>query len=135
MASPWGEFVHARFEELWGHHQATLTLEKYWSAPVVLRHADSDMAKHRVPYVTVDGNHYIDCNTFHLTRDVVGALTVSTHLPPRTSGSGPGVFTLAEVTADDATPLAVVSQRFEEKYGTEADGTAGRMILRLVPVS
>jgi hypothetical protein len=133
MASPWGEFVHARFEELWGHHQTTLVLEKYWSAPVVLRHADSDMAKDRVPYVTVGGRYYIDCRTFHLNRNVVDSLTISTHLPPRAAGSMPAVFKVAEVTPDDPTPLAVVRQRFQDKYGVEPDRPDERIILRLLP--
>ena len=133
MASPWGEFVHARFEELWGHHQTTLTLEKYWSVPVVLRHADSDLARDRLPYVATDGSYYIDCGAFHLTDHVVGALTVRAQLPPRTSGPPPRAFRLAEVAADDATPLTVVRQRFEDKYGIEADRPDARRILRLVP--
>ncbi|MFK3979058.1 DUF5919 domain-containing protein [Micromonospora sp. NPDC050397] len=132
MASPWGEFVHARFEELWGHHQATLTLDRYWSAPATLHHADTDMARDRVPYVVVDGHHYVDCRSFRLTHDVVGAVTLITHLPSRATGAGPATFTVAEPADDDPTPPRMIRQRFQDKYGTDPDQ---RMILRLVPVN
>ncbi|WP_326558135.1 hypothetical protein [Micromonospora sp. NBC_01796] len=133
MASPWGEFVHARFEELWGHHQATLNLERYWAAPMTLRHADSDMAKNRVPYALVDGQVYVDCRTFHLTRDSIGTLTVRTPLPPRANGSGPGEFTLVEVREEDPTPLSLVRRRFQDKYGASPDRPDEGMLVRLVP--
>lgn len=82
MDSPWGGFVHARFEELWEHEQATLDLERYWSVTVTLRHDESDVVEVRVPYVTVDGQHYVDCRGFRVT----GPLTVRAVLPPRARG-------------------------------------------------
>jgi hypothetical protein len=132
MASPWGEFVHARFEELWQHPQATLTLEDYWATTVVLQHADSDMARNQLPYVVIDGWHYIDCHTFHLTRDAVGALRVRARLPRQAAGPTPEVFTLAEVGGGDGRPLSVVRQGFDDKYGAGPDRAAERMVLRLV---
>lgn len=45
MDSPWGGFVHARFEELWEHEQATSTLDRYWSTTVTLRHDGSDLVE------------------------------------------------------------------------------------------
>ncbi|MFC4016983.1 DUF5919 domain-containing protein [Micromonospora sp. GCM10011542] len=126
MDSPWGGFVHARFEELWEHGEATLGLERYWSITVTLRHDDSDVVEVQVPYVTVEGQHYIDCRAFRLTRP----LTVRAPLPPRTPGSTPGVFALAEPADGDRTPPASVARHFDQKYGP---GDGKRALRRLVP--
>ncbi|MGW5557781.1 DUF5919 domain-containing protein [Micromonospora sp. NPDC003944] len=126
MDSPWGGFVHARFEELWEHEQATVDLERYWSVMVTLRHDESDVVEVRVPYVTVDGQHYVDCRGFRVT----GPLTVRAVLPPRTPAATPGVFALAEPTDDDRTPAAVVKRHFDQKYG---HGDGERDVRRLVP--
>ncbi|MEU8421726.1 DUF5919 domain-containing protein [Micromonospora sp. NPDC048835] len=126
MDSPWGGFVHARFEELWEHEQATVDLERYWSVMVTLRHDESDVVEVRVPYVTVDGQHYVDCRGFRVT----GPLTVRAVLPPRTPGATPGVFALAEPADDDGTPAAVVKRHFDQKYG---HGDGERDVRRLVP--
>ncbi|MGC4760148.1 DUF5919 domain-containing protein [Micromonospora trifolii] len=126
MDSPWGGFVHARFEELWEHEQATLDLERYWSVTVTLRHDESDVVEVRVPYVTVDGQHYVDCRGFRVT----GPLTVRAVLPPRAPGAAPGVFALAEPADGDRTPAAVVKRHFDQKYG---HGDGERDVRRLVP--
>ncbi|MFF0122439.1 DUF5919 domain-containing protein [Micromonospora arida] len=126
MDSPWGGFVHARFEELWEHEQATLDLERYWSVTVTLRHDESDVVEVRVPFVTVDGQHYVDCRGFRVT----GPLTVRAVLPPRAPGPAPGVFALAEPADGDRTPVAVVKRHFDQKYGHD-DGE--RDVRRLVP--
>ncbi|MFC7547814.1 hypothetical protein [Plantactinospora sp. GCM10030261] len=124
--SPWGGFVHARFEELWQHEQATLTLDQYWSTAVTLRHGDSDVVEVRVPYVSVDDQHYIDCQALRLTRP----LTVRAHLPLRTRGSSADVFALVEPAEDDRAPAASVRRVFDQKYGR---GSGDRIILRLAP--
>ncbi|WCN84212.1 DUF5919 domain-containing protein [Micromonospora sp. LH3U1] len=126
MDSPWGGFVHARFEELWEHEQATLNLERYWSVTVTLRHDNSDVIEVRVPYVTVDGQHYVDCRGFRVTG---GPLTVRAALPPRASGSTPAVFALAQPADGDRTRAAVVERHFDQKYG---HGDGEREIYRLV---
>ncbi|MEU5910288.1 DUF5919 domain-containing protein [Micromonospora sp. NPDC047527] len=126
MDSPWGGFVHARFEELWEHEQATVNLERYWSVTVTLRHDDSDVVEVQVPYVTVEGQHYVDCPGFRVT----GPLTVRAVLPPRAPGAAPGVFGLAEPTDTDRTPAATVKRHFDQKYG---HGDGQRAIRRLVP--
>ncbi|MCM0679097.1 DUF5919 domain-containing protein [Micromonospora phytophila] len=123
MDSPWGGFVHARFEELWEHEQATSTLERYWSTTVTLRHDDSDLVEVQVPYVTLDGQHYVDCRAFKLTRP----LTVRARLP-RTPGSAHGVFALVEPADGDRPPPAAVTRHFDQKYGP---GDGERAILRL----
>ncbi|MEH1169031.1 hypothetical protein V6V47_26975 [Micromonospora sp. CPCC 205539] len=126
MDSPWGGFVHARFEELWEHEQATVSLERYASVTVTLRHDGSDMIEVQVPYVTVDGQHYIDCRAFRVARP----LTVRAVLPPRPPGATPGVFTLAEPAEGDHLPPATVSRHFDQKYGP---GDGDRVLRRLVP--
>ncbi|MCF0097363.1 DUF5919 domain-containing protein [Micromonospora sp. MH99] len=126
MDSPWGGFVHARFEELWEHEQATVNLERYWSVAVTLRHDDSDVVEVQVPYVSVDGQHYVDCGVFKVT----GPLTVRAVLPPRAPGGAPGVFALAEPVDGDRTPAATVRRHFDQKYG---GGDGQREIRRLVP--
>ncbi|MFG2049989.1 DUF5919 domain-containing protein [Micromonospora sp. NPDC048935] len=126
MDSPWGGFVHARFEELWEHEQATLDLERYWSVTVTLRHEDSDVVEVRVPYATVDGQHYVDCRRFRVT----GLVTMRAALPPRAPGAAPAVFTLAEPSDGDHPPVAVVKRHFDQKYG---HGDGEREIYRLVP--
>ncbi|MFJ6151191.1 DUF5919 domain-containing protein [Micromonospora profundi] len=126
MDSPWGGFVHARFEELWEHEQATVNLERYWSVTVTLRHDGSDVVEVPVPYVTVDGQHYVDCGSFRVT----GPLTVRAVLPPRAPGAAPAVFGLAEPADTDRTPAATVKRHFDQKYGR---GDEQRAIRRLVP--
>ncbi|MER7893128.1 DUF5919 domain-containing protein [Micromonospora sp. NPDC094482] len=126
MDSPWGGFVHARFEELWEHEQATLSLERYWSAAVTLSHDGFDAVEVQVPYVTVDGQHYIDCRQFRLNP----LLTVRAQLPPRTTGSAAGVFALAEPVDGDRTAATAVARLFDQKYGP---GGGQRTIVRLVP--
>ncbi|MGC4812974.1 DUF5919 domain-containing protein [Micromonospora sp. DT228] len=126
MDSPWGGFVHARFEELWEHEQATLDLERYWSVMVTLLHDDSDVAEVSVPYLTVDGQHYVDCRGFRVT----GQLTARAMLPPRAPGASPAMFALAEPADGDHTPVDTVKRHFDQKYG-HAD--AERAIYRLVP--
>ncbi|MFI7519623.1 DUF5919 domain-containing protein [Micromonospora globbae] len=122
MDSPWGGFVHARFEELWEHDQATLPLERYWSTTVTLRHGESDVAEVQVPYVVVDERHYIDCGALRLS----GPLTARARLP-RTPRSAPRVFALVEPADGDR---AAVARHFDQKYG-RADG--GRTVLCLAP--
>ncbi|WBB68597.1 hypothetical protein [Micromonospora sp. WMMD812] len=126
MDSPWGGFVHARFEELWEHEQATLSLDDYWSTTVTLRHDDSDVVDVQVPYVAVDGQHYIDCRAFRLSRP----LTVRAQLPPRTAAPAAGVFTLVEAADVDRGAAVPVTRLFDQKYGP---GDGERTILRLLP--
>ncbi len=123
MDSPWGGFVHARFEELWEHEQATLSLEQYWSIKVTLRYHDSDVAEVQAQYVALDGDHYIDCGAWRPSPP----LTARVRLPARTPRSAPRVFALAELPDGERTPVA---REFDQKYG-RADGD--RTILRLVP--
>ncbi|MGK5740485.1 DUF5919 domain-containing protein [Micromonospora sp. URMC 103] len=125
MDSPWGGFVHARFEELWKHQQATLPLERYWSITVTLHDGDSDVAEVQVPYVLVDGRHYIDCRAFRLSRP----LTARAQLPARTPGPA-RVFALVDPADGDPVPVASVARHFDQKYGP---GDGERTILRLVP--
>ncbi|MFY1614985.1 hypothetical protein [Micromonospora sp. WMMD736] len=125
MDSPWGGFVHARFEELWEHQRETSNLDQYWSVTVTLRHEDSDVVEVQVPYVTVQGQHYVDCRAFRVT----GPLTVRAVLPPR-PGATPAVFALAEPAEGDPTPATVVARHFDQKYG---HGDGQRAVRRLVP--
>lgn len=90
---------------------------------VTLRDGDSDVAEVRVPYVEVDGQHYIDCAAFRLSRP----LTARAELPPRAGGPAPAAFGLVEPADGDH---AAVVRQFDQKYG---DGDAKRLILRLVP--
>ncbi|GAB3937743.1 DUF5919 domain-containing protein [Micromonospora vulcania] len=126
MDSPWGGFVHARFEELWEHGQTTVNLDRYWSVMVTLLHDESDVVEVQVPYVTVDGQHYIDCRAFRLARP----LSVRAGLPPRAAGAAAAVFALAEPADGDRTPAASVIRHFDQKYGR---GDGERALRRLVP--
>ena len=126
MDSPWGGFVHARFEELWEHEQATLDLARYWSVSVTLRHDDSDMVEVPMPYVTMEGQHYVDCGAFKMT----GQLTARAVLPPRAPGAIPQVFALADPADEDPTQATAVQKHFDQKYG---QGPGERQIYRLVP--
>ncbi|TDB99732.1 hypothetical protein E1091_06295 [Micromonospora fluostatini] len=123
MDSPWGAFVHARFEELWKHDQATVPLAQYWTITVVLRFQDADVAEIQAPYVVADGEHYVDCGKVRPGLP----LTARVRLSRRTHQSTPQAFTLVEPADGDR---ATVARHFGEKYG-RADGD--RTILRLVP--
>ncbi|WP_431913562.1 DUF5919 domain-containing protein [Micromonospora carbonacea] len=126
MDSPWGGFVHARFEELWGQPQATLDLERYWSTTITLRHEDSDVVELPADFVTVDGQHYVDCRALRMA----GPLTVRAQLPERARTAAPREYALVEPADGDRTPVARVARLFDQKYGPR-DG--GRTILRLAP--
>jgi hypothetical protein len=124
MDSPWGGFVHARFEELWEQPQATLDLQRYWSTNITLRHGNSDIAKLSAEYVTVDGQHYIDCRALRLALP----LTVRAQFPPRDRTAAHREYALVEPGDGDHMPAERVARLFNQKYGP---GDGGRTILRL----
>ncbi|MFC8850488.1 MULTISPECIES: hypothetical protein [unclassified Micromonospora] len=126
MDSPWGGFVHARFEELWMHEQATLPLDRYWSTTITLRHDHSDVVEMPAEYVSVDGQHYVDCRALRLARP----LTVRAQLPPHARAAEAREYALVEPADGDRMPAARVARLFDQKYGP---GDGGRAILRLAP--
>ncbi|TDC37109.1 hypothetical protein E1211_11330 [Micromonospora sp. 15K316] len=123
MGSPLGGFVHARFEELWDHDQATAPLERYDRLTVTLGTASSDYLRAEMAYVEFDGEHYIDCERSRPNL----SLTARAPMPPRTPGSAPRTFTLVEPADKERAPVA---RRFDEKYGPAREE---RTILRLAP--
>jgi hypothetical protein len=147
MASPWGQFVDRRFDELWEHRDHIRSLDRYWRLTVVLTHGDVRIDSVPVPYVSVDDQVYIDGTgqlatrlAAHVLQDhgtapadmaSFGALAV---WPPRRTGQPSRHFDLHRVQEQDAPGRTEVAALFDQKYtGYPAAAAADVFLLRLSP--
>ncbi|MFC4068668.1 hypothetical protein [Actinoplanes subglobosus] len=148
MASPWGQFVDRRFDELWDHRDHIRTLDRYWRLTVTLTHGGTSLEAVPVPYVSAEDGIYIDgtgplANQFAARvlagpgeqppgEASFGALAV---WPPRRSGQQTREFGLIRLEEEPASgTTAEVLALFAKKYGGHPGARAGDMLLlRLVP--
>ncbi|SFF28493.1 hypothetical protein SAMN05421541_108140 [Actinoplanes philippinensis] len=148
MASPWGQFVDRRFDELWDHRDYIRTLDRYWRLTVTLTHGGTPLEAVPVPYISAEDVIYIDgtgplANQFAArmlpgpgeqphTEASFGALAV---WPPRRSGQQSREFDLIRLDEDQVPgTTAEVLAQFEKKYGGYPPDRAGAtLLLRLVP--
>ncbi|MEV6349129.1 DUF5919 domain-containing protein [Actinoplanes sp. NPDC051851] len=141
MASPWGQFVDRRFDELWEQSDHIHSLERYWSLTVTLTQGDEDLDTVAVPYVGADHEVYVD-GTGQLANRLaervlrgagVASFGARAAWPPRLSGQ------LADQPAPDFELIrleedAGVLALFDRKYGGyPPDRTGEVFLLRLTP--
>ncbi|MEV6302859.1 hypothetical protein AB0M02_25825 [Actinoplanes sp. NPDC051861] len=139
MASPWGQFVDRRFDELWDHGDHIRTLDRYWRLPVTLMHGGQRLDTVPVPYVSDDDGIYVD-GTGNLANQLAermlygqgeppGSFGAFAVWPPRRTGQQHRDFDLIRIE-DGASILAL----FDKKYGGYPESRAGEiLLLRLVP--
>lgn len=124
MASPLGEFVAGRFEELW-NDRTTRRMEEYMALPVTVRLDHAELATSEAHFVRHDDQHFVDGSALldHLTDH--GARRLSLVV-----GGADGLFDLVRLDPGDRGRRATVIALFDAKYGTSHAQT---VILRLVP--
>ncbi|MGC5022300.1 hypothetical protein [Micromonospora sp. DT47] len=134
MASPLGEFVESRFDELW-RHPSTRRLDEYVCLPVSLRHDGVVLRSCAVHFVAVadgwciDGSPMVD----QLTDHGAGALEVEVARALAMDGWTGTRFRLARVDGD--AQRARVFALFDAKYGPRRMPGPGRarLALQLIP--
>jgi hypothetical protein len=130
MASPWGQFVDRRFDEMWAHQDHIRSLDRYWRLAVTLTCGDSRIDTFAVPYVGSDSGHvYVDgtgdlANRLadHLLQardeptDGVASFGARAVWPPRLAGVPAQDFDLVRVEERQTPSLAAVVRLFDQKY-------------------
>ena len=133
MASPWGQFVDRRFDELWDHGDHIRTLDRYWRLTLTLTHGAERLDTVPVPYVSDDDGIYVDGTGALANRlaglmlhgrdeqpAAFGALAV---WPPRRSGQQNREFEL--IRLDGTRVLAL----FDKKYGGYPESRSDEVLL------
>ncbi|MFC7529856.1 hypothetical protein [Actinoplanes sp. GCM10030250] len=129
MASPWGQFVDRRFDELWDHGDHIRTLDRYWRLTVTLTHGGKRLDAVPVPYVSTDDAVYVDgtgdlanrlaARVLHTQGEppagegLFGALAV---WPPRRTGQQTREFDLVRLDERQTPGPAEVLALFDKKY-------------------
>lgn len=147
MASPWGQFVDRRFDELWDHRDHIRSLDRYWLLSVTLTQGSERLDTVPLPYVGTEDEIYVD-GTGNLANRLAervlnaqeeqpagaaafGALAV---WPPRRSGQQARDFDLIRLDEEHTPGQAEVLARFDRKYGSYPPARSGGIfLLRLVP--
>lgn len=141
MATPWGEFVQARFEELWTSRE-TLQLNDYMTLEMRVYHENRDLGACEGDFVVLADTLYIHAADLvsHVIR--YGRHGVTVRLPERTevyspplrlAGAGRAVPVERMLgyhadSVDDEPLLGELRNAFHRKYGTDPD-----IVVRLVP--
>lgn len=134
MASPLGEFVASRFDELWAH-PSTRRLDEYVCLPLTVNHGHRVLRSCEVHFVVaadeccIDGSPMVDQLTDHGT----GPLEVRLSRPLTVHGWSGTSFRLVRVDGD-AERVRVLAL-FDAKYGPRNVTGPGRarIALRLIP--
>jgi hypothetical protein len=146
MASPWGQFVDRRFDELWDHGDHIRTLDRYWRLTVTLAHGGKRLESVPVPYVSAGERIYID-GTGHLANQLAeqvlnargeqpaGApsFRALAPWPPRRSGQQTRDFDLIRLDDRQEPGPAEILALFDRKYDGYPSTRSGEvLLLRLV---
>ncbi|HEU4422937.1 MAG TPA: hypothetical protein VFR67_10445 [Pilimelia sp.] len=136
LASPLGDFVQGRFDDLW-RHPSTRELDDHMVVPVAVHHRGELLRSCGVPFIHVGGLCFIDGSPMidQLTDHGSGQLEIVTTRPLTVGGWSGTVFRLARVDGDSVPDRAGVLALFEAKYGPRQQEGPGRarLALRLVP--
>jgi hypothetical protein len=147
MASPWGQFVDRRFDDLWDHRDHIRSLDRYWRLTVVLTQGDTRLDTVPVPYVSIGEHVYLDgtgplanrlaAQVLHSPGELpvngasFGALAV---WPPRRTGQQTRAFDLIRLDEEHAHGRAEVLALFDKKYGSYPVTRHREVfLLRLIP--
>ncbi|HEY3503036.1 MAG TPA: hypothetical protein VGN37_09695 [Actinocatenispora sp.] len=125
MATPWGEFVQNRFDEMWAAKD-TRRLDAFMTMRMGLSHHGSDLGDCRADFVLADGTFYVDTPVLvnHVIKHGRDGITVRCRPP-----GVPAVDEGYHVDPVDAEPLRRrVRELFLLKYGHAPD-----VVIRLVP--
>ena len=147
MASPWGQFVDRRFDELWDQRDHVRSLDRYWLLTVTLTQGRDRLDAVPLPYVGTEDEVYLD-GTGNLANRLAervlhaqeeqpegpapfGAVAV---WPPRRSGQQARDFDLIRLDEEHTPGPAEILALFDRKYGGYQQVRAGEIfLLRLVP--
>ncbi|MEV6637847.1 hypothetical protein AB0M54_44685 [Actinoplanes sp. NPDC051470] len=147
MASPWGQFVDRRFDELWDHQEHVRSLDRYWLLAVTLMQGSERLDTVFLPYVGTEDEVYVD-GTGNLANRLAervlharddqpagsapfGALAV---WPPRRSGREAHDFDLIRLDQEHTPGPTDVLALFDGKYGNYPPARSAEVfLLRLVP--
>jgi hypothetical protein len=148
MASPWGQFVDRRFDELWDQRDHVRTLDRYWLLAVTLTQGSDRLDTVPLPYVAAEHEVYLD-GTGNLANRLAArvlhahgdehpngstAFGASAVWPPRRSGQEARDFNLIRLDEEHTPGPAEVLALFDRKYGGYPQDRAGEVfLLRLVP--
>lgn len=126
MATPWGEFVQAKFEELWSGRE-TQRLADHMTLRMSLAHHGTDLGTCQGDFVTLDGVSYV--HAADLVNHVIryGRDEVTVRCPAREAPGGAHLDHYAD-SVDDQPLLVELRALFDRKYGAEPD-----VVIRLVP--
>jgi hypothetical protein len=124
MASPLGEFVAGRFEELWVN-PTTRRMDEFMTLSLTVRLGTADLATSEAHFVKLDDDCFVDGSALldHLTDHGARRLSLAV-------GGGGSVFDLVRLDPHDRSRRATVIALFDAKYGSSH---AQSVILRLVP--
>ena len=136
LASPLGEFVQGRFDDLW-RHPSTRDLSEYVTVPVTVYYEDVALRNCEVHFVRlgdacfIDGAPMVDQLTDHGT----GRLDIVTGYPLQLDGCTATSFRLARVDTETVPDRTSVLGVFDRKYGRREFNGPGRprLAMRLIP--
>lgn len=131
MASPLGEFVAGRFEELWGS-PTTRRMEEFMTLALTVRLGTADLATSEAHFVRFGGDCFVDGSSLldHLTDHGARRLSLTTSRPLAIGDWSGSTFDMVRLDLHDQSRRATVVALFDAKYGTSH---AQGVILRLVP--
>jgi hypothetical protein len=133
MATPWGEFVQARFDELWTGRE-TLPLRDYMTLEMRVHHDGTDLGACRGDFVVLAGTLYVHAADLvaHVIRYGRDGVTVRvperTEVQPRRAAAVERMLDYHADSVDDEPLLGELRDAFHRKYGIEPD-----IVVRLVP--
>jgi len=147
MASPWGQFVDRRFDELWDQRDHVLSLDRYWLLAVTLTQGTERLDTVPLPYVAAEHEVYLDGTGSLANRLAERVLHVQDGQPdgaapfgafavwpPRRSGRQTRSFDLIRLDEEHTPGPVEVLGLFDRKYGRYQQVRPGEVfLLRLVP--
>lgn len=147
MASPWGQFVDRRFDELWDHHDHIRTLDQYWRLGLTLIDGERPLDAVTVPYISAQEHIYVD-GTGTLSRRLAervlhasggpatgtGSFGAMVAWPSRGAGQQARACDLIPVSGEQSPGPTEILGLFGRKYGGYAEIDQGEaLLLRLAP--
>lgn len=147
MASPWGQFVDRRFDELWNQRDHVRSLDRYWLLAVTLTQGSERLDTVPLPYVGAEHQVYLDGTGILANRLAEWVLHVQEEQPegvapfgafavwpPRRSGQQTRYFDLIRLDKEHTPGPAEVLALFHKKYDCYPKDRSGQvLLLRLVP--
>ncbi|MGH3680645.1 MAG: hypothetical protein ACRDT2_10415 [Natronosporangium sp.] len=127
MASPLGEFVEGRFDELWASN-TTRPMDDFMTIGLTVRRGGADLGTSQAHFVRLGTAWYIDRTAIsdHVTLHGILQLTIHTRQPLIVDGTAGTVFGVEQVAVGQKDLVAM----FDAKYGP---GHRATQLFRLAP--